>query len=134
MRAKTVKVRDMVVRASTTCEALSLMNSKAASVRLRDWGRSTEGRVKKEIRRVVWESWSMYEDVVAVSSGRVVPVTTKIVIDKLGWCCKISFPNSTMDTMWWKPGAPYNTTMLFFILIPLSSSSLLFLTNSKPTL
>lgn len=53
MRAKTVKVRDMVVRASTTCEALSLMNSKAASVRLRDWGRSMEGRVKKEIRRVV---------------------------------------------------------------------------------
>lgn len=68
--AKTVEVRDMVVRASTTCEALSLMNSKAASVLLRDWGRSMEGGVKKEIRRVVWESWSMYEDVVAVSSGR----------------------------------------------------------------
>lgn len=38
--------------------------------------------MKKEIRRVVWESWSMYEDVVAVSSGGVVLVTTKIVIDK----------------------------------------------------
>lgn len=65
----------MVVRASTTFAALSLMRSKVASDVLRDWGRSMEGRAKKEMGRVVWESWSMYEDVVVVS-------TAKIVIDK----------------------------------------------------
>lgn len=69
-------------------------------------------RVKKDIGRSVWESWWMYEDVAAASNA---PVGTKIVIDKSWWCRKISFPNSTMETMWWKTGAGYNT-MLSFIL------------------
>lgn len=72
-----------------------------------------DGRVKKDKERSVCEICWMYEDVVAVSSA---VVGTKIVMDKSRWCCRISFPNFTMETMWWKPEAGYNT-MLSFILV-----------------
>ncbi|PON83986.1 hypothetical protein TorRG33x02_202800 [Trema orientale] len=78
IRATTVEVRERAPRASTTLAELRRMSSTAASVRLwaMDWGRSMEGRVKKEIGTLIWDIVSIYKDVVAVSDGMVV---TKIV-------------------------------------------------------
>lgn len=59
----------------------------------------------------------MYEDV-----AKGVVVSTKTVTDKLGWRWEISFPSSTMESMWCDLGeAGYNTILSFissFLLDP----------------
>lgn len=58
----------------------------------------------------------MYEEVVESSKGM---DGTRMVMDTSGWCLWMSFPNSTIETKWWKAGAGYNTMVSSIFFFPL---------------
>jgi hypothetical protein len=42
-------------------------------------------------------------------------IATKIVMEMLGWCCRISLANSTIEIIWWEVAAGYKTIASFMV-------------------
>ena len=70
------------------------------------------GRERNEIRRLVWGMELIYEK---VSKSM---IATKIVMEMLGWCCRISLANSTIGIVWWELAAGYKRQWLLSLFSP----------------
>jgi hypothetical protein len=62
--------------------------------------------------RLVWEMELIYVEMVEVSKGK---IATKVVMEMLGWCCRISLANSTIEIIWWEVAAGCKTIASFIV-------------------